>query len=140
MSRENWLADVTWAGDMLFLGSDLEGHVVLYDSSEAKPAKGIGPMRSLLTSLGACTGMDIVSILHKRKQKLTGLKILLTGTRPEFGMPKPWQSIDVKYILSGDDLEKKFVDEAVNESMTKFCHVAATLRPGVKITYSYEMK
>jgi uncharacterized OsmC-like protein len=41
-------------------------------------------------------------------------------------------------MISGEDLKKEFVDEAVSDSMTKFCHVAATLRPGVKISYSYE--
>jgi putative redox protein len=124
---------------MVFLGTDLEGHVVVYDSTDGKP-RGIGPMRALLTSMGACTGMDIVSILKKRKQKITGLKVLLTGTRPEFGMPKPWKTIDVKYVISGVDIKKELADEAVNDSMAKFCHVAATLRPGVKITYSYELK
>lgn len=138
MSRDSWLAEVSWAGDSVFLGSDLEGHVVVYDSTDAKQ-KGIGPMRALLTSLGACTGMDIVAILKKRKQRLTALKVLLSGTRPAAGMPKPWQTIEVKYLISGEDLKREFVDEAVNDSMTKFCHVAATLRPGVRISYSYEV-
>lgn len=139
MSKENRLAEVEWAGESLFLGSDPEGHTIVYDATSAKQ-KGITPMRALLTSLGACTGMDIVAILKKRKQKLTGLKVLLTGSRPEYGMPKPWQSIEVKYILSGENLRKEFVDEAVSDSMTKFCHVAATLRQGVSITHSYEIK
>ena len=138
MSDENWLADVTWAGDGVFLGSDFDGHVVVYDSADEKP-KGIGPMRAVLTSLGACTGMDIVAILKKRKQELKSLKVLLKGTRPKFGLPKPWQSIEVKYLISGKNLKREFVDEAVNESMTKFCNVAATLRPGVKISHSYEI-
>ena len=96
-------------------------------------------MRSLLTSLGACSGMDIVAILRKRNQKLISLKIFLRGERPEFGLPKPWTSAEVHYVLAGEKLEKQYVEEAVNDSMEKFCSVAATLKPGVKISHSYEI-
>ncbi len=138
MSNENWLAEVSWAGDDVFLGSDRAGHSVVYDSSDSEQI-GIGPMRALLTSLGACSGMDVVAILKKRKQKPTSLKILLTGERPEFGYPKPWTSIRVKYLIAGEGLEERFVKEAVDDSMSKFCSVSATLKPGVRISYSYEI-
>jgi len=138
LSKDDWLAEVNWSGGYVFLGSDSSGHTVVYDSSEAVQ-KGIGPMRALLTSLGACTGMDIVSILNKRRQKLKSLQILLSGERPEHGLPKPWTSIHVKYVLSGDRLENKFVEEAIKDSTDKFCSVGATLKPTAKITYSYEI-
>jgi putative redox protein len=101
--------------------------------------KGISPMRALLTSLGACTGMDIVAILQKRKQNLKSLKILLTGERPKYGLPKPWTSIHIKYVLTGEKLERKYVEEAIRESTQKFCSVGATLKPTAKITHSYEV-
>ena len=123
---------------MVFLGTDGSGHTVVYDESKGA-ARGIGPMRSLLTSLGACTGMDIVAILNKRKQKLRSLKILLSGERPEFGLPKPWTSIHIKYVLSGDALETKYVEESIKDSTEKFCSVGATLQPTAKITHSYEI-
>ncbi len=132
------MAEVVWNEENVFLGSDTSGHTTVYDSAESV-AKGISPMRSLLTSLGACTGMDIVAILKKRNQRLRSLKILLSGERPEHGLPKPWTSIHIKYVLSGDSLETKFVDEAIRESTEKFCSVGATLRPTAKITHSYEI-
>ncbi len=138
MSKENWLAEVAWAGENVFLGSDASGHTLVYDSND-DVMKGIGPMRSLLTALGACTGMDIVAILKKRKQKLTALKILLTGERPKYGLPKPWTSIHIKYVLEGDKLEKKYVEEAIKNSAEKFCSVGASLTPTAKITHSYEI-
>lgn len=128
---------MSWAGGYAFLGTDLKGHAIVYDS-DGPESKGIGPMRALLTSLGACSGMDLVAILGKRKQELTSLKVMLKGERPEHGYPKPWLSVHVKYILSGE-LETTLVEEAIGESMAKFCSVAATLRPGVKITHSYEI-
>jgi len=138
LSKDDWLAEVKWGGGNTFLGSDTSGHTVVYDSSEGIQ-KGISPMRALLTSLGACTGMDIVAILNKRKQKLRSLKILVSGTRPEHGLPKPWTSIHVKYVVSGDALETRFVEEAIKDSTEKFCSVGATLKPTAKITYSYEI-
>jgi len=138
LGESNWLAEVTWSGENVFLGTDTSGHTVVYDSAEGT-MKGISPIRSLLTSLGACTGMDIVAILHKRNQKLRSLRILLSGERPEHGLPKPWKSIHIKYVLSGDSLETKFVEEAIRESTEKFCSVGATLQPTAKITHSYEI-
>jgi putative redox protein len=138
LSEDKWLAEVDWAGDNVFLGSDTSGHTVVYDSAEVTQ-RGIGPMRALLTSLGACTGMDVVAILKKRKQQLRSLKIMVSGGRPEFGHPRPWTSIHIKYVLSGDPLETNYVEEAIKDSTEKFCHVAATLRPTAKITYSYEI-
>jgi len=138
LSELSWLAEVVWNEGNVFLGTDSSGHTVVYDSSEGT-AKGVGPMRALLTSLGACTGMDVVAILNKRKQKLKSLKILLSGERPEHGLPRPWTSIHVKYLLSGDSLERRYVEEAIRDSTEKFCSVGATLQPTAKITHSYEI-
>jgi putative redox protein len=138
LDNGDWLASVKWCDGNVFLGSDNDGHTVVYDSAEIVQ-KGIGPMRALLTSLGACTGMDVVAILNKRKQKLTSLEIQLSGERPEHGLPKPWTSIHVKYVLSGVNLEKKYVEEAIKDSTEKFCSVGATLQPTARITHSYEI-
>ena len=138
MSEDAWLAEVKWSEGNTFLGTDTSGHTVVYDSAEGVQ-NGISPMRALLTSLGACTGIDVVAILGKRKQKLKSLKILVSGDRPKHGLPKPWTSIHIKYILSGDPLETRFVEEAIRDSTEKFCSVGATLKPTAKITYSYEI-
>ena len=138
MSSGEGLAEVKWSDGNVFLGSDTSGHTVVYDSAEGVQ-KGIGPMRAVLTALGACTGMDVVAILNKRKQKLTSLKIQLSGERPQHGLPKPWTSIHIKYILAGVDLDRKYVEEAISDSTEKFCSVGATLQPTAKITHSYEI-
>lgn len=138
MSKPEWLAQVSWVEDNVFMGTDTAGHTVVYDSTEGT-ARGIGPMRNLLTALGACSGMDIVAIMKKRKQKLTSLKIQLNGGRPEHGLPKPWTTIHIRYVLAGKALERKYVEEAINDSTEKFCSVGATLAPTAKITHSYEI-
>jgi putative redox protein len=83
--------------------------------------------------------MDIVAILKKRGQRLKSLKVLVKGERPEHGLPKPWTSIHIKYVLMGDKLETKYVEEAIRDSTEKFCSVGATLTPTAKIAHSYEV-
>jgi len=138
LSDEGWLAEVAWAQENVFIGSDTSGHSVVYDSSEGVK-KGMSPMRAVLTALGACTAMDIVAILNKRKQKLTSLKVLLKGERPKYGLPKPWTSIEMKYVLKGERLQKKFVEEAIRDSTEKYCSVGATITRSAKITHTYEI-
>ena len=138
MSENSWPAEVTWTEENVFLGSDTSGHTVVYDEADGIQ-KGIGPTLSLLTSLGTCTGMDIVAILKKRKRKLKSLKIKLSGERPKHGLPKPWTAIHIKYVLSGDELEPRYVEEAIKDSTGKFCSVGATLSGTAKITHSFEI-
>ncbi len=138
MSEGEWKAEVDWSGDNVFLGSDASGHTVVFDAVQGAP-KGISPMTALLTSLGACTGMDIVAILKKRKQDLASLRIFISGERPEHGLPKPWTSIHIKYVLSGVGLERRYVEEAIKDSTEKFCSVGATIQPTAKISHSYEI-
>jgi putative redox protein len=135
--------EVRWLEDDVFVGSDDNGHSVVFDSNLATPAKGrakgIGPMTALLTSLGACSGMDVAAILRKRKQKLRLLRVEVSGKRPEFGHPKPFTEIHMRYLVGGPDIEEKYVKEAVTESITKFCSVAATVAGRAEISYSYEI-
>jgi len=130
---------VDWVEGYAFLGSDGSGHSLVFDSSEKGVSRGISPMKALLASLGACSGMDIVAVLGKRKQKLTSLKVSIGGLRPEYGLPKPYTSISVKYLLTGEGLQKEYVDEAVKGSIERYCSVAATVNARAKIDYSYEI-
>ncbi len=136
--------NVKWVEENLFVGSDEEGHSVVIDSAlSASPtkrkAKGIGPMRTLLVALGACSGMDVAAILQKRKQKINSLAVEVSGKRPKYGHPKPYTEIHLRFLVGGAALEEKYVKEAVTDSVQKFCSVAATLNEKAKITFSYEM-
>ncbi len=128
-----------WLEGYTFLGSDESGHSLVFDAPEKGVPKGMTPMNALLASLGACSGMDIVAVLGKRKQDVTSIRVTISGVRPEYGHPKPFTSISVKYVLAGRGLEKKYVDEAVRGSMEKYCSVAATVNARAKIDYSYEI-
>ena len=128
-----------WAKGYAFVGSDASGHSVVFDAPQKGVARGMTPMQALLASLGACSGMDVVAVLSKRKQQLTSLRVTVSGLRPEYGYPKPYTSISLKYSVTGKGLQRRYVDEAVKTSMEKFCSVAATLNGRAKIDYSYEI-
>jgi putative redox protein len=138
--------DVEWVDGDVFVGSDNDGHSILFDShlpesagGRKAPPRGIGPMNALLTSLGACSGMEVVAILQKRKQKLGSLRVEVSGKRNKYGYPKPFSEIHVKYLVAGEGLEEKYVKEAVNDTTTKYCSVATTINAKAKITFSYEV-
>ena len=137
MSEGDWDAEVQWAGKMLFLGSDDRGHTLVYDSSE----DGVGGDRphAFPPHFPRCLLRDGWSRCSTRGNRSWAPQGPLERERPQSGYPRPYKAIEVKYILSGESLKKEDVDEAVEQSMLKFCSVAATLRPGVKITYSYEL-
>ena len=133
-------AEVDWAKDYVFLGSDEAGHTIVFDSDADKGVeRGMSPMRALLTCLGACSGMDVVAVLRKRKQDLTALRVQMTGVRNAFGNPKPFTAISLKYTVTGRGLERRYVDEAVKGSIEKYCSVAATIGGKAKIQYSYDL-
>jgi putative redox protein len=130
---------VRWVDGYTFLGSDASGHTVVFDSSGEGVSGGMSPMQALLASVGACSGMDVVAVLGKRKQRLTSLQVRVGGTRPEHGLPKPYTSISLRYVLKGRGLRRDYVEEAVAGSMEKYCSVAATVNARAKIEYSYEV-
>jgi len=131
--------EVDWEEGYVFRGRDSRGREATYDSSETDSRNGFSPMQALLLSLGACSGMDVVAILGKRKQRLRSLKVQVTGKRPLHGHPKPFTEIHLNYLLAGEGLERKFVEEAVGDSINKFCSVAATVSGKAKLSYSYKI-
>lgn len=132
--------EVAWVNDYLFLGNDEKGHTIIFDSAEARPgARGFGPMKALLSCLGACSGMDVVAILAKRKHSLSSLRVEVTGKRPQFGTPKPFTEIHLRFFVTGVGLAKQPVEDAVKSSVEKYCSVAATLTDACSIDYSCEI-
>jgi putative redox protein len=94
-------------------------------------------MEMLLGALGACTSVDVVMILAKKRQNLTSLEIVISGERAS-EPPSVWTKIEMIYRLAGD-LEPKAVRDAIELSQFKYCSVAAMLRKTAEITYRFEI-
>jgi putative redox protein len=82
--------------------------------------------------------MDIISILKKKKQDVTGLDIQVTGEKAE-SYPKKLTDIALEFIVKGKNISEEAVRRAVDLSMTKYCSVKATLEGSTKINFSYRI-
>jgi putative redox protein len=72
-------ARVTWAGRRQFVGTDGSRHSVVMSSQDEENGTGMSPSQLLLVALGGCTAYDVVDILKKKRQRLTGLEVAVTG-------------------------------------------------------------
>jgi putative redox protein len=129
-------ATVKWVGGEEFVAQMPSGHAVPFDA-DRKHNAAPGPMEMLLGALGACSSVDVVSILAKKRQKLASLEIVISGERAA-NPPAVWTKIDMVYRLSGA-VEEKAARDAIELSPTKYCSVAAMLRKTAEITYRLEI-
>ena len=95
-------------------------------------------MELLLIGLGGCSGMDVVSILKKKKQEINGVEIKVKGEKAE-NYSKKFTDMDIEFIVRGRNVSDDAVKRAVELSMGKYCSVKATLEGSAKITWSYKI-
>jgi len=129
-------AQVKWVGEQLFLGTSESGHTLILDANNAGLAPS--PMESVLISLGSCSSVDVVSILKKTKQNISGCSVELSGTRAN-AIPALFTAIHLNFVITGKDIVSKHVERAVNLSADKYCSVALMLNAKVKITHSFDI-
>jgi len=127
-----------WKDDGLkFEGVTSNGRVDLASSLDPV-GSGNFPMELLAVSLGGCTAMDVISILNRMRQPVEAFTVEVSGERAE-EHPKQYTSLEVVYRLKGD-LDERKVARAIGLSETRYCSVAATLRPAVEITSRFEIE
>jgi putative redox protein len=103
------------------------------------PARGISPIETLVAGLAGCTGMDVVSILQKKRQNITGVEVRVHGERVETH-PKRYKTMHVTFVVTGHKVDPDAVQRAIQLSEENYCSVSATLRPTVTITTSFEIR
>jgi putative redox protein len=129
-------AKVTWTGAEEFDALLPSGNTVHFDG-DRKSNKGPSMMEMLLGALGACTAVDVVSIIQKKRQKLVSLEIFVNGERaPE--PPRIWTKIELVYRITGE-VEEKAARDAIELSKGKYCSVSAMLEKSAEITYRVEI-
>jgi putative redox protein len=127
---------VRWLNETHFVGIDSTGHSVVL--SGQKNGIGVSPSQMLLVALAACSSVDVVEILKKKRKKLTLLEVTVSGEQdPE--PPWAYRKIHVKYRVGGEGLTDKAVTQAINLSQEKYCSVTATVRGVAQITTEYEI-
>ena len=129
-------ARVKWVEKRQFVGTDGSKHSVVMSSQNEENGTGMSPSELLLVALGGCTAYDVVEILQKKRQKLTGLEIAVTAEQDE-NPPWTFRKFHIHYEVRGKELREKAVSDAIRISEQKYCSVAATLRGMAEITYDY---
>ena len=133
---DNWREITTeWIGGSVFKTAGSNGVELQMGSNET--SKGVSPMEMLLMAKAGCTGMDIVSILEKKRQPLKDFKLVVRGLRaPDF--PMIWTEIEVEYLVWGD-VDPKALEQAIQLSEEKYCSVGIMLGKSAKLRSSYKI-
>ncbi|MBS1559414.1 MAG: OsmC family protein [Bacteroidetes bacterium] len=116
------------------------GQKILLDGSPADGGQDLGmrPMQTLLAAMGACSAIDVISILRKQREELKDIKITVTGERQKEAAPSLYTEVHAHYKLYGkiDPLKAK---KAIDLSVGKYCSVAKTLEKTAIVTSSFEI-
>ena len=116
------------------------GNSVQIDASPDIGGSGLGarPMELLIMGLGSCSGIDIVSILQKQRQKVEGFHISLNAERDKGKEANLFTKIHIHFSLEGE-IEKEKLETAIHLSLDKYCSVAKTLEKTAIITHSFSI-
>ena len=133
-------ASITWINGRAFLGESGSGHSVVMDGAPEAGGRNIGvrPMEMLLLGLGGCTAFDVVMILEKSREKVTGCTIELEADRAS-EVPKVFTAIKLIYTLTGKNLKPEAVERAINLSAEKYCSASIMFEKTASITHEWKI-
>lgn len=125
---------------MSFEGTASSGHTLMLDASTEHGGQDAGfrPMELLLVGLAGCTAMDVISILRKKRQNVTGLEVRVEGKRA-VDHPRVYTEICVEYVVRGQGVDPRAVERSIELSETKYCSAMAMLRAVAQITTSSQI-
>jgi putative redox protein len=131
---------VIYVQGLQFVGETSSGHAIIMDGDLDVGGKNTGPrpMELLLLGIGGCSGMDVISILRKKKQDVRELEINVKGEKAN-EYPKRFTDIDLEFVVRGKNISEEAVKRAIDLSMNKYCSVKATLEGSAKINFSYKI-
>ena len=138
--QEPETASATLVEGMHFVGN-IEGFRWDLDASGDVGRVGAGPQphRLLLLALAGCTGMDVISILRKKRQQVSGLNVIVQGRRAE-QHPKVYTHINVLYRVRGNNVDPQAVERSIELSKTRYCPVIGMLGKVAEVTTRYEIE
>lgn len=132
-------AKVNWKGkDLLFSGTADTGNLLNLAVSPEEGESGFEPMELLGIGLAGCTAMDVISILKKKRQDITDFEVKVHTERDE-NHPKVWTSVDIEYIVSGNNIDPKAVERAMQLSYDRYCPAQNMIKMAVKIDMTYKI-
>jgi len=134
---EEWTEiSAAWKNELAFVGQDTTGATLQLGTLDGKP--GFSPMHLLLIAVAGCTGMDIVSILQKKRLALSDLQVRVRAKRAR-DYPMIWTDIHITYLVWGEAIQPKDVEQAIQLSEDKYCSVGLMLGKAARITSEYRI-
>ncbi len=133
---------VRWTSKRQMIGWDSAGHGIVMDAPSQYKGESTGarPLEVFLQSLAACTAMDVVSVLEKKRQHFTGMEVFVTGHQREDEFPKIYTRIELEYVVTGYGVKPAAVARAIELSEEKYCSVRGMLGPQVTVVTSYRVE
>ena len=128
--------EAEWQGGGAFIGRNVSGGMVQMGKLNDQP--GVSPMELLLVGLAGCTGVDIVDIMAKKREPLKALKVRVRGKRSE-DFPQIYKEIEITYLIWGEGIKSKSVEQAIQLSEDKYCSVGVMLSAVADIHSSYQI-
>jgi putative redox protein len=129
---------VEWRDGMNFHAMGGSGYE--FDFSGSSPEQGGSPMEMAMLTAAGCSAMDVISILQKKRQNVTGFAIEISGERAE-SHPMVYTEMSLTYVVKGQDVDPEAVARAIELSMTKYCSVSIMFKQaGIKFNTDYRIE
>jgi putative redox protein len=127
---------VVWKGGMAFTGSSDSGYLIPLDAKKRAGGHDMGfqPLQLFAVGLVGCTGMDVISILQKKRQEVTEFEVSAHIERAE-EHPKVFTKIVIEYKVTGKGIDQQAVERAVELSETRYCPAQAMLEKVAEISH-----
>ncbi|MEM2107766.1 MAG: OsmC family protein [Candidatus Bathyarchaeia archaeon] len=132
---------VEWHGNYRLEAKNEKGLAVKFDAPKAHGGEetALSPMENVLASLAACSSFHVLTILRKKRQKVTGYSVEATAERREEPPPRVFTRIHLKYKVKGENINPQAVETAIKLSEEKYCSVGGMLKKAAEITSSFEI-
>jgi putative redox protein len=134
-------AKVTWHQGLTFTGSADTGYSVPLGASASVGGAddGFRPMELIALGLAGCTAMDVISILQKKRQVIDRFEVQVEASQAE-EHPRVFTEIEITYLISGESVDERAVQRAIELSETKYCPAQAMLGKVVPISLHYRIE
>lgn len=131
---------ITWIKQVNFVAETGSKHTIIMDGSPESGGQNLGPrpMETVLAGTGGCTAFDVVSILKKSRQEITGCEIQIKAERA-LTDPKVFTHIHFHFIIKGRKIKPEMVERAINLSAEKYCSASIMLAKTAKITHDFQI-
>jgi putative redox protein len=132
---------VDWKGNLRLTAKNEKGLSVDFDAPipHGGEETALSPMENVLASLAACSSFHVLTILKKKRLKVTGYSVEATAERREDPPPRVFKKIHLKYIVKGENITPHAVETAIKLSEEQYCSVGGMLKKALPITSSFEI-